>query len=454
MNKNNGTQQDQSTYPPPGYAWYVVVVLTTAYVLSFLDRQILTLLVEPIKRDLGISDTQMSLLLGFAFAIFYTVLGIPIGRMADRYSRRLIIGVGITTWCAMTAMCGLARNYTQLFIARVGVGVGEATLNPSALSLISDYFPPTRRGRAISFYSMGVGLGAGIALIIGGQIISWVFESPRVVLPDIGELYAWQTVFLLVGLPGLLIAILMGSVREPARHGRIRLQNAAGRETEHLSIRAALEFLASRWQTYGALFLGMSGATVLGEGVLSWLPAMFMRTWDWDISQVAFAQGSVMLVAAPLGVNLGGWLADRWYGKGRKAAHFRVLIYSCCVMVAASVLLPLVPTPELAVVLLAPQILGSAAMTAVGAAALMIITPNQLRGQVAALYYFVISLTGLTIGPTAIAMMTDYVFRDESALRYSMAIISAVWGVLAILIIFLGRSYYRNSVMEAEEWNG
>jgi len=136
----------KSGYPSPVYSWYVVVVLTVAYMFSFLDRQILALLIEPIRQDLEITDFQISLLLGLAFGIFYTALGIPIGRLADRRSRRGIIAVGVTIWCLMTAACGLARNFSQLFLARIGVGVGEATLNPSAYSLISDYFPRQRRG--------------------------------------------------------------------------------------------------------------------------------------------------------------------------------------------------------------------------------------------------------------------------------------------------------------------
>ena len=218
----------KSGYPSPVYSWYVVVVLTVAYMFSFLDRQILALLIEPIRQDLEITDFQISLLLGLAFGIFYTALGIPIGRLADRRSRRGIIAVGVTIWCLMTAACGLARNFSQLFLARIGVGVGEATLNPSAYSLISDYFPRQRRGRAISFYNMGVSLGAGVAMVVGGQIIAFAFDTPRVTLPIVGELYAWQLVFLLVGLPGLLIAALMITVREPERRDKLQIATDGG----------------------------------------------------------------------------------------------------------------------------------------------------------------------------------------------------------------------------------
>lgn len=441
-------------YPSPAYAWYVVVVLTTAYVVSFLDRQILALLVEPIKQDLGISDTQMSLLLGFAFAIFYTLLGIPIGRLADRASRRAIIAAGISIWCLMTALCGLARNYGQLFLARVGVGVGEATLGPSALSMISDYFPPERRARPLGFYAMGVSVGAGVALLLGGQVIAMVVQAPPVVLPLIGELRPWQTVFLLVGLPGLLIALLMVTVKEPSRHGKLRLQDASGEFTESISIRAAAAFLQQRWRAYGGLFLAMSGATMLGYGFLSWLPALFIRTWGWEISQVATVQGGVMLVAGPISVNLAGWLADRSFRRGRKDAHMRVFIAFSVVMLASAVTLPLLPGPWFAAGMLGINILGSAGLTAVATAALMMMTPNQLRGQVSAIYYFVINITGLTIGPTAVAMLTDYVFGADASLRYSMSVVAMITGSLAIGSAWLGLAHYRRVIQEAEAWEG
>jgi MFS family permease len=210
-----------SGYPSAGYAWYVVVVLTIAYTVSFIDRQIMALMVEPIRRDLEISDTQMSLLLGLAFAVFYTLLGIPIARLADRYSRRGIIAAGIAVWCFMTAACGLSRNYAQLFLARVGVGVGEAALSPSALSMMSDYFPKETRGRAVAFYTMGISMGVGLAMILGGQVIALVSQAPPVTLPVVGQLFAWQTVFVVVGLPGILVAALMLTVREPPRKGRM-----------------------------------------------------------------------------------------------------------------------------------------------------------------------------------------------------------------------------------------
>jgi MFS family permease len=456
---DNSTQATPTAeYPAPAYAWYVVVILTIAYMFSFIDRQILALLVEPIRADLGISDTQMSLLQGLAFGIFYTLLGIPIGRLADHRSRRAIIATGITVWCLMTTACGLAKDFTQLFAARVGIGVGEATLNPSAFSLISDYFPREKRGRPMSFYGMGVSLGAGTAMVLGGQIITWVFDQPRLNLPLVGELFHWQTVFILVGLPGLLIAVLMATVKEPERKDKIVLPDSSADHTndipDEIPIKAVAAFLWDRRSTYLTLFLGMSVVTIIGYGYFSWIPTMFIRTWGWSISEIAFAYGMVVLVFGPLGVNFGGWLAERWYNKGRRAAHMRVTLLGALILVPASTLAPLMPSPELAILMLVPATIGGAIPTATAGAALMMIVPNQMRAQTTAIYYFVINILGLTLGPFMIAFFTDSIFHDESMLRYSIAIVSGGAGIIALGFLFANIRHFRASVIEADTWSG
>jgi len=453
--ESNRPLRGGEAFPAQSYAWYVAVVLTLAHIVSFLDRQVLALLVEPIKQDLQISDTQMSLLLGLAFAIFYTVMAIPIGRLADRRSRRTIIAVGITAWCAMTAMCGLARNYSQLFLARIGVGVGEATLTPSALSMLSDYFPRNKLGAAIGFYNMGVSVGAGIAFIVGGQVIGFVTNSPPITLPVVGELFAWQSVFLFIGLPGLVIAALMITVREPPRRGKLNVEASGAQNQDQITIREAFRYFKARGKTYGGLALTVSGSTILGYGFLSWLTSMFLRTpeWDWTVPQIGSAIGVVLLIAGPIGVNGAGWLADRWYQQGKQDAHLRVMLISGPIMLIASTALPLMPTPELAILMLAPHVIGAAGITAAGGAALMLVTPNQLRGQATAMYYFIISLAGLTLGPLSVAVFTDYVFQDEAALRYSMAIVGFAAPLLSVICAVLMRHSYRQSMAEAETWD-
>ena len=203
----------------PRRSWYIVGVLTVAYTCSFIDRSVLGLMVGPIRDELGITDTQFSLLQGLAFAIFYTLLGIPIARLADRTNRRNIVAAGIALWSLMTALCGLARSFGSLFMARVGVGVGEAALAPAAFSLITDLFPRKKVGRAIGTYQTGLFVGYGLSVILGGWLVGTLEQGPPLELPLLGELSAWRATLVIVGLPGLVIALLCLTFREPARHG-------------------------------------------------------------------------------------------------------------------------------------------------------------------------------------------------------------------------------------------
>lgn len=442
---------EEADYPSAVYSWYVVGILTMAYTVSFVDRQIMALMIEPIKRDLAISDTQVSLLIGLAFAAFYTLLGIPIARLADRHSRRVIIATGITIWCFMTALCGLARNYTQLFFTRVGVGVGEAALGPSALSMISDYFPKRTRGRAVAVYNTGITLGTGMAMILGGQLVERISDAPPVMLPVVGELFAWQTVFIIVGLPGLLVAALMITVREPRR--RERLPTAEG-EKPHLSLKTVLQFLGTRYRMYGSHFLGMSTVAILAYGLFAWIPTMFVRTWGWSIGDVGLAYGIVTLAAGPLAAVLASVLGEWLSARGHEDAQMRAAVISVILGIAGSIGAALSPTAWVAVLMLLPASVGTTAATASGLSALMTVTPNQMRAQASACYYLVVNMLGLTLGPTGIAIFTDYVFKDTDALRYSVASVSALAGLFAAAFLSFNLRHYRRAFIESQSWSG
>lgn len=439
----------ETGYPPSGYSWYVVAILTLTYAVSFVDRQIMALMIEPIRRDLGISDTQVSLLIGLAFAIFYVLLGVPIGRMADRYSRRAIIASGIAIWCAMTAACGLARNYGQLFAFRLGVGVGEGSLGPAALSLISDYFPKRTRTRAIGVYNMGILLGIGLAMIVGGQVITYVSNAPPLRLPMVGELYAWQTVFIVVGLPGLLMAVLMLTIREPSR--KEGLSTEAG-SAAHLSLAEVARYLLDRWRMYGSHFLGLSAVALLAYALFAWIPTMFIRTWGWSIAEIGLAYGVVVLLAAPLSALVATWLSERLAAKGCRDAQMRATLICAIVAGASAIGAALAPSPWIAVVLLLPASIGTTAATACALGALMIVTPNQMRAQASALYYLVVNVVGLTIGPTGVALFTDYVFRDPLALRYSVMSISLGAVVFAAVLLVYNLRHFRVALAESQTW--
>lgn len=439
----------ETGYPPSGYSWYVVAILTLTYAVSFVDRQIMALMIEPIRRDLGISDTQVSLLIGLAFAIFYVLLGVPIGRLADRYSRRAIIASGIAIWCAMTAACGLARNYGQLFVFRLGVGIGEGSLGPAALSLISDYFPKRTRTRAIGVYNMGILLGIGLAMIVGGQVITYVSNAPPLHLPMVGELYAWQTVFIVVGLPGLLMAALMLTIREPSR--KEGLATEAG-SAVHLSLAEVARYLLDRWRMYASHFLGLSAVALLAYALFAWIPSMFIRTWGWSIAEIGLAYGVVVLLAAPLSALVATWLSERLAARGHRDAQMRAALVCAIVAGASAIGAALAPSPWIAVVLLLPASIGTTAATACALGALMIVTPNQMRAQASAIYYLVVNVVGLTIGPTGVALFTDYVFRDPLALRYSVMSISLGAVLFAAALLIYNLRHFRAALAESQTW--
>jgi hypothetical protein len=300
---------------------------------------------------------------------------------------------------------------------------------------------------------MGVSLGAGVAMVVGGQIIAFAFDTPRVTLPIVGELYAWQLVFLLVGLPGLLIAALMITVREPERRDKLQIATDGGETRDEVSIGETVRFLTQRWRTYSTHFLGMSVVTILGYGFLFWIPTMFLRTWQWSIPDVSLAYGIIALTAGPIGVNAGGWLSDWLYSRGHRDAHMRMTLIGAIILVISSALVPLMPTPELAVAMLVPATIGAAIPTATAGAALMMIVPNQLRAQTTAIYYFAINVLGLSLGASAVAAVTDFVFGDDAALRYSISIVALVAGSFALLFLFANLKYYRASVIEADQWS-
>jgi len=436
-------KNELGSYPSHTQAWYGVVILTLAYVLSFLDRQLLSLVVTDIKTDLELTDSQMSIILGFAFALFYTTMGIPIGRLADKKSRKTIIAIGISFWCLMTAATGIIKTYLQLFIARVGVGVGEATLSPSALSMISDYFPKEKRGTAMGFFNMGVSVGSGIALILGGQIVAYFADFPPIILPIVGQIYEWQALFIFIGIPGLLVALLMTTVKEPSRKGKMKILTKSGDTSEEISIKETIRFIYERKEAYGWLFLSMACSVLMGYAFLSWLPTMYMRAYDVSISTITLWLGVAFLLGGPFGATMSGWLGDKLYTKYNNSSHVMLFAYSMIVLTVAATLVPLMPSYQTATLMFMPQIIMAAGQTALAPVAMINITPNQIRGQVTAVYFFVISMTGYTLGPTSVALITDFVFKDESLITYSISIVSLVAGVIGTYAGFKSLNYFR-----------
>ena len=443
--------QHDPDYPSPAYAWYVVGVLTLAYVFSFIDRQILSLLVKPIRRDLDISDTQMSLLMGTSFAVFYTLFGIPLGRLADTKSRRVIIAVGIAFWSLMTAGCGVTKRYWELLLMRMGVGVGEATLSPAAYSMIADYFPPERRSTAMSVYSMAIYIGSGLAFILGGLVVVFASNQESFELPVLGAVRSWQLVFFIVGLPGLLVALLaVTTIREPVRKGTAGSQ---GGPLAVSSLQETWSYIGDNWLTFLCLNLGIALVTLNSYASAAWIPSLFERRYGWGLGPTGMTYGTIVAIVGTLGTVLGGWLADRWSLRGTIDANVRVAWLATICWIPFGVAFPLASTAELAVVLLIPTVFFLSMPFGVAPAAIQRMMPNTMRAFATAIYFFVINIIGMGLGPTAAAALTEHVFKNEKSLNLSLLVVGAVTHVLAAILLAVSLGNYRRSLAYLTKWS-
>jgi MFS family permease len=431
------------------YAWYVVGVLTLANISGFIDRQILSLLVPSIKRDLGITDTQMSYLIGLSFAVFYTVLGLPIARWADRGNRRNIMAGGVAVWSVMTMLCGVARTYGRLLLTRIGVGVGEATLAAPSVSLIADYFPADRLGTAMSVYSLGVFLGSGLAYFIGGWTVGLVSAVDAWQWPIVGAIRPWQSVFFFVGAPGLLVALLMLTVREP--------RVAAGRDSraraQPVSVAAFVAYVRENRRTFTTHSVGFALSATVNYGIAAWLATFLVRTYGWTVSRAGMVQGVLTMTVGVAGVLAGGYVADRFVRAGRVDGALRVGMIGAAGMLISATAYPLMPTPALAVAWLTVVNFFAAFPWGAASAAAAEMVPPPLRAQGAALYFLVMNLVSAILGPTSVALVTDYVFRDESALRYSLAVVNVLGMTSAIALFAAGLPAYRRTVVNRATWS-
>jgi MFS family permease len=419
-----------------------VGVLTLAYMFSFVDRQIISMMIGPIKRDFGLSDAQVGFLSGTTFALFYTFFGLPVGRWADTRSRRVLIAAGFVVWSLMTAASGLALRFWHLLLCRVGVGVGEATLSPAAYSLIADYFEPRRRATAIGVYSFGIYLGSGLSLVCLGLLLGFVERSEALTLPLVGAVRPWQAVFLLVGLPGVLCAGLLATVREVPRRGA-RL--TASGQAAAMPLRDVFAFLSAHRGTVLSLFLGMACLTFAGYANSQWIIALFARQYGWAPAQTGMIVGWIIALGGALGAVGGGRLADALRSRGRNDANLRVALLGAAVMTPASALYALAGSGAWAAVWLVPMVAGFSAPFGVVAAAIQQLVPGAMRAQASALFLFVINLLGLGLGPLGVGWLSDRLSPDGRSLHLAL-LVALVGGSLGALVIFaLGLRSYRRT---------
>ncbi|CAH0994382.1 Hexuronate transporter [Emticicia aquatica] len=427
-------------------SWYAVFILTLANISSFIDRQILSLLVKPIKRDLHLSDTEMSLLMGLSFAIFYTLFGMFIGRLADRKSRRNIIMVGITVWSAMTSLCAGAVSYFQFFMARMGVGVGESTLSPSAYSMIADMFPKNRLATAMSVFSMGVFLGSGLATLIGSGIVASLPTEGMVTVPILGEIFPWQLIFLYVGLPGLVIALLLFTIKEPTRKNMLQVDG----NSVKLSLSESLKIIFKYKKAYLLICFTIAFQALINYGCNAWVPTFVARTYGWEVPRAGAFYGAVVVISSVLGVMFGGWYADKLTKEGKTDGRLRVGVLSGF-LALISCFIPLLPKAELVLIAISVPVFALSAPFGAATAALQEIMPNQVRALASSILLFIINLIGIGLGPTSVALFTDFVFKDENMIRYSLVLLYIIGGGLAFLLSYLSLKPYRNAIEDMKQ---
>jgi MFS family permease len=408
----------------------VLAVLLLAYIFNFIDRQIIGILAVPIKSDLQLSDSQLGLMGGLAFALFYTGLGIPIAWLADRKSRVTIIGVSVAVWSAFTALCGLAQNFWQLFLARMGVGIGEAGGVAPSYSLVSDYFPPDRRARALAIFSFGIPVGSALGIFFGGWIATHV---------------DWRSAFIIVGLAGLPVAALVKfGLRDPVRGG---FDSGAGAGDVAPPFSTVARTLAAK-PSFWLLSFGAASGSILGYGLIFWLPSFFARSFELELGEVSLFYGSIVLIGGVAGTWLGGWLGDR-VGKANPGAY--ALIPAICFLLAAPAYAAglFAPSRELAWFLfLIPQMLGLAWLGPIIAAVQHIVPPN-MRATASASFLFINNLIGIGFGTWFVGRMSDQMTAayGQDSLRYSILYTLGFYLLSSALYFLaarrLGRDWYR-----------
>ncbi|MBC2667013.1 MFS transporter [Novosphingobium flavum] len=441
----NLTESEPNVRPWPAarYAWGVAILLSLANAASHADRVVINLTISPLKAEFALTDTQFGALQGLAFGLFYMVCSVPLGRLADTFQRRYVLGVSLALFSMFSMASGLARSFGQLFATRVGVGIGEASMTPTGMSLLSDLFPAHRLGRAASLFYLSTPLGLGLAFVAGGKLLKELnFIAAQGGLPF--GLEPWQACFLILGFPGLLLVPAFLMLREPERRG--------ARSKKSLSMREVAGIVRERALVLSLMFVGFSMVPLINIAFNTWTPALFERVFDWTPAQFGIRFGLVLATFGVAGVCFAGWLSDRLTRAGYRDAPLRVaaLCFIPCGIFSAAA--PLMPNADLALAMIAPAIFLSNVPLVCGAIGFQLILPNRARAQVTGLFIMVTGLVGHGLGPVIIGMMNDHVFTGLSGIRYSMSlVVGTAAPTMALLLLVACKPYARlREAMEAE----
>ena len=440
-------QMQSDDYPDLRAANIAAVLLFLTYVLSFVDRQILALMVGPIREAFDITDFQFSILHGSAFAFTYAIAGLPLGRLADRFTRVHIISGSIVFWSVATCLCGVARNFPQLFVTRMAVGIGEAGFAPAAYSIIADSYRPKHLGYAMAFLKSGVYVGSAAALVLGGVLIDFYTGIGPTQWPVIGTVQPWQATFITVGLPGLALALVILLLREPTRKG-IAVTSDGG---TGVTLGVVLRFLWQRKRTYLSLFVGSSMLSMAAYGSSAWYPEFFIRTYGVSRAEAGGSYGSMLFAGGLLGIMLGPWVAGL-LAKRHTDHYVRTILYATMAASVPAIAAPLAGSKTATLVLLFPALTFGSVYLGIMAASFQPITPNQMRGLTTAFYIFLTNVFGLAVGTSVMAAFTDFIYSDDAMLHYSIASANALFYPLAMILFAYGLKGYRASMAEAGDW--
>lgn len=429
---------ESAAFPPASQGWFAVGMLALATTFATLDQGIVGLLIEQIKADFALSDTQAGLLMGPAFVLFYACVGLPLSRYIDRGNRTFIISIGIFVWSMATAACGLATGFAQMFLARIVVGAGEAVNSPASYSIVSDYFPRERLPRAVATLQIGQAAGSGLSMLIGGFMIYIIATIGDPTLPFLGTMRPWQVVFLSVGLPGIGVALLLRLVREPPRRG-------LGRVPAKVGFWQAMHHLWLHFALFGPLFIGLTLGS-LDSGGRAWGAAFFARTYQWSPARYGLTSGVMALAMMLTGLYLGTRWTEWFQARGKVDGPFRVILYTRLFVMPFAILTPLMPNPWLALACSAVTYLSLGMTGPLLNSVLLIVTPNRIRGQVAALYLFIFMVVGQGIAPLVTGFVNDYVFTSPADLRWAIMLLHILFLPAALLVTLLGLRPYREAV--------
>ena len=411
----------------------IILVLLSLYALAYLDRQIITLLLDPIGKDLGASDVDMGFLQGFGFVLFFALCGPLVGWMVDRHARRQIIWAGVTVWSLFTAGGGLANTYHELLFARFGVGAGEAALLPAAYSMISDIVDKSRLGKAMAVFSLGAIIGSSLSYGLGGAIVGLAGQFDGITLPLIGAVRSWQLVFLCIGTAGLPLALTIFTLPEPVR--QVRSQAAIGADSGHFR---------RHWRFYVCHITGFSLLCLVSSANVAWSATYIGRTYGWRVQEIGGVLAAISLLGGGLGMLGSGTLADWLFKRGYRDAHLRIYVGAAPIMALAAIVAYSSISITWTLIGLAILAIGSP-FIAVAAAALQLGTPPERRGVVSATFLMIYNLVGFGLGPALVALVSRQLFAGKD-IGAAMALTFSVVCPLVVVMLLLGFGAMRGAV--------